>query len=333
MKLIMNTIASDSSLNVVPQGQSNVNADDYPNKTIRFIVPFAKGGPGDILARLIGHKLEKSWGQTVAVENHPGAGGIRGSEMGVKAPADGYTLILAASTHAINPSLYSQLPYDTAKDFQPVTLMISMPNILVVNAAVPVKNVAELIELMKARPGQVKYASGGVGTPSHLAAELLRTMTGVDIVHAQFKGHAPAGAALMRGEVSLMFDAILLALPHVTAGKVKALGVTSAKRSAVAPEVPSIAESGLPDFDFSPGVGVLVRAGTPDAIVDKLYREIAGILQLPDVKERLEGDGAEIIASTPAEFTAYIERETARWAKAVMASGIPVQSVSPERVP
>ena len=328
MKLIMNAVASHVNLTLLPQGPGGVNADDYPNKTIRFIVPFAEGGPGDILARLIGHKLEERWGQPVAVENHPGAGGIIGSEMGVKSPADGYTLILAASTHAINPSLYSQLPYDTAKDFQPVTLMISMPNILVVNAAVPVKTVAELIGLMKAKPGQIKYASGGIGTPSHLAAELLRTMTGVDIVHAQFKGHAPAGTALLRGEVALMFDAILLALPHVTAGKVKALAVTSAKRSVVAPEVPSIAESGLPDFDFSPGVGVLVRAGTPDAIVNKLYQEIARILQLPDVKEKLESDGAEIIASTPAEFTAYLERETARWAKVVMASGIPVQLAS-----
>lgn len=328
MKLIVNAVASHLNLTLVPQGPGGVNADDYPNKTIRFIVPFAKGGPGDILARLIGHKLEKSWGHPVVVENHPGTGGIKGSEIGVKSPADGYTLILAASTHAINPSLYSKLPYDTAKDFQPVTLMISMPNILVVNASVPVNTVAELISLMKAKPGQVKYASGGVGTPSHLGAELLRTMTGVDIVHAQFKGHAPAGAALLRGEVSLMFDAILLALPHVAAGKVKALAVTSAKRSAVAPEVPTVAESGLPDFDFSPGVGVLVRAGTPDAIVNKLYREIARILRLPDVKERLEGDGAEIIASTPGEFTAYIERETARWAKVVMASGIRIDDLS-----
>lgn len=328
MNLIVNAVAGHLNLTLLPQGPGGVNADDYPHKTIRFIVPFAKGGPGDILARLIGHKLEKSWGHPVVVENHPGVGGITGSEIGLKSPADGHTLILAASTHAINPSLYSQLPYDTVKDFQPVTLMISMPNILVVNASVPVETVEELLAFMRARPGQVKYASGGVGTPSHLGAELLRTMTGVNIVHVPFKGHAPAGTALLKGDVSLMFDAILLALPHISTGKVKALAVTSAKRAAVAPEVPTIAESGLPDFDFSPGVGVLVRAGTPDAIVNKLYKEIARILQLPDVKDSLEGDGAEIVASNPAEFAAYIERETARWAKVVTASGIPVQSVS-----
>jgi len=313
------------NMTLVSDDRARFSADGYPDQPIRFIVPFAEGGPGDILARLIGRKLTESWGQPVLVENHPGAGGTIGSAIGARSAADGYTLILAASTHAINPSLYATLPYDTVKDFQPVTLMISMPNILVVNPSVPVDSVADLIAFARLHPAQLKYASGGAGTPSHLGAELLKTMTGVDIVHVQFSGHATAGAALVKGEVSMMFDAILLALPEVKAGKVKALGVTSAKRSAVAHEVPTIAESGLPEFDFSPGVGVLVRAGTPKAILNKIYKEIVRILGLPEVRERLARDGAEIIGSTPEEFSAYIDQEIAKWAKVVKAAGISAQ--------
>ena len=321
MKLLLHT-ASHLGLAAVPPGVGGANVDEYPNRPLRFIVPFAAGGPGDILARLIGRNLEESWGQPVIVENHPGSGGIRGSEIGARSPADGYTLILAASTHAINPSLYSGLPYDTLQDFQPVTLMISMPNILVVNTSVPVETLEDLIAFMKSRPGHLKYASGGIGTPSHLGAELLRIMAGVDIVHVPYKGHADAGAALLKGEVSMMFDAILLALPEVTAGRIKALAVTSANRSAVAPGVRTVAESGIPDFDFSPGVGVLVRAGTASAIVSKLQMEIARILRLPNVQERLTADGAEIVASTPEEFAVYLEREIPKWAKVVKASEI-----------
>ena len=327
MKLLLHA-ASHFGLALVPPGVGGVTVDDYPNRPLRFIVPFAAGGPGDILARLIGRNLQENWGQPVIVENHPGSGGIKGSAIGARFPADGYTLILAASTHAINPGLYSGLPYDTLQDFQPVTLMISMPNILVVNTSVSVETLEDLIALMKSRPGHLKYASGGIGTPSHLGAELLKVMTGVDILHVPYKGHADAGAALLKGEVSMMFDAILLALPEVTAGRIKALAVTSANRSAVAPGVRTVAESGIPDFDFSPGVGVLVRAGTASAIVSKLQMEIARILRLPDVQERLAADGAEIVASTPEEFAVYLEREIPKWAKVVKASGIPPLSVS-----
>ncbi|MBI2292177.1 MAG: tripartite tricarboxylate transporter substrate binding protein [Betaproteobacteria bacterium] len=322
MKRMFTAVYNHFNMTLVSDDPARFSADGYPDKPIRFIVPFAEGGPGDILARLIGRKLTESWGQPVIVENHPGAGGTIGSAIGARSAADGYTLILAASTHAINPSLYATLPYDTVKDFQPVTLMISMPNILVVNPSVPVDSVADLVAFARSHPGQLKYASGGAGTPSHLGAELLKTMTGVDIVHVQFSGHATAGAALVKGEVSMMFDAILLALPEVKVGKVKALGVTSAKRSAVAHEVPTIAESGLPEFDFSPGVGVLVRAGIPKAILNKIYKEIVRILGLPDVREQLACDGAEIIGSTPEEFSAYIDQEIAKWAKVVKAAGI-----------
>jgi len=202
--------------------------------------------------------------------------------------------------------------------------MISMPNILVINPSLPFKSVSDLIDYARLHPGRLKYASGGVGTPSHLGAELLKNMTGIDIVHVEYKGHAPAGAALLAGEVSMMFDAILLALSEIKTGHVKALAVTSAKRSNAAPEIPSVAESGLPGFDFSPGVGVLVRGGTPSAIVDKLYTEISAILQLPDIKSRLQQDGAEIVASSPQQFSLYIEREIGTWKEVIKSAGIPL---------
>ena len=298
---------------------------NYPQRPIRFVVAFAVNGPGDLLARLIGQKLSERWGQPVNVENHPGTGGMKGGALGLKAPADGYTFILYSAPHSINPGMYKQMPYDALKDFQAVTLMISMPNILVCNARLPVNSVADLIKLAQQRPGQLKYASGGVGTPSHLGAECIKTMAGIDIKHVQFDGHATAGAALQRGDVDVMLDAMLLALPEVKEGKIKALGVTSAQRLGVAGDIPSIAESGLPGFDFSPGVGVLVRAGTPMAIVNKIHQEIADILRTPEVRERLTRDGANIVASSPQEFSAYIEAEVNKWAKVIAAAGIEKQ--------
>lgn len=299
-----------------------MSAQNFPNRPLRFIVPYAAGGPGDVLARLVGQKLSERWKQPVEVVNIPGKGGSLGAAEGLRAPADGHTLILAAAPHSINPSLYSDLPYDTVKDFQGVTLMISMPNVLVINKSLPFNSVADLIAHAKAHPGELKYGSGGVGTPSHLGAELLKTMTGANIAHVEYKGHAPAGKALVAGEISMMFDAMLLALSEIKAGHVKGLAVTSASRSSAMPDIPSVAESGLPGFDFSPGVGVLVRAGTPTDIVDKIHSEIAAVLQLPDVKARLQKDGAEIVASTPSQFSAYVQDEIAKWGKVVKAAGI-----------
>lgn len=296
----------------------------YPSRALRFVVPYAKNGPGDILARLIGAELSQRLGQPVEFENLPGAGGTLGTAAVAKAPADGYTLLLMASPHTINPSLYKSLPYDTLGDFEPVTLVITMPNVLVVNPSFPVSDVKGLVEHAASHPGQLKYGSSGVGTPSHLGAELLKTMTGVDIRHVQFSGHAAAGEALRNGEVHLLFDAMLLALPETRAGKFKALGVTSAKRSALAPDIPTIDESGLPGFDFSPGVGVLVKSATPPEIVTRLYQEIRAILNAPDVAKRLSADGAQIVASEPRDFGQYIREEIAKWAKVVKAAGITV---------
>ena len=321
MKSLLNAYLRNFRPTMVPPGEG----DAYPAKPIHFVVPYAAGGPGDILARLIGQKLSENWKQPVNVENIPGPGGMKGAEAGLKAPADGYTLILAASPHYINPSLYAKVPYDTVKDFQGITLMISMPNILVINNNLPFKTVADVIAYAKAHPGELKYASGGTGTPSHLGAELLKTMTGIEIAHVEYKGHAPAGAAVRAGEAAMMFDAILLAMPEIKAGEVRALAVTSAKRSSVAADVPSVAESGLPGFDFSPGVGVLVRAGTPPAIVDKIYKEILNILNAPDVKARLAKDGANIVGNTPAQFMTYIQQEVDKWGKVVKAAGIKPQ--------
>jgi len=294
----------------------------YPDKALRFVVPFAKNGPGDILARLIGNKLHQRLQQPVEIENLPGAGGTLGTAAVVNAPADGYTLLLMASTHTINPSLYKSLPYDTLKDFQPVTLLITMPNVLVVSPAFPVADMKGLVEYARAHPAQLKYGSSGVGTPSHLGAELLKSMTGIQIEHVQFSGHAAAGEALQKGEVQLLFDAMLLALPEVRAGRVKALGVTSIKRSALVPDIPTIDESGVPGFDFSPGVGVLLKQGTSPEIVSRLYEEIRTILGDEEVAKRLSSDGAQIIASKPHDFDQYIRREIEKWSHVVKAAGM-----------
>ena len=299
--------------------------DHYPNRPLRFIVPYAVGGPGDMLARLLEKHLGERWKQAVLVENIGGNGGMTGSAEALKAPADGYTLILAAAPHSINPAMYKSMPYDPLKDFQAVTLMISMPNMLIINNSLPFKSVAELIAYARAHPGELKYASSGVGTPSHLGAELLKNMAGVDITHVEYKGHAAAGAALQAGEASMLFDAILLALPEVKAGHVQGLAVTSAERSRVAADIPSVAESGLPGFDFSPGAGVLVRAGTDMAIVNKLYEAIRDIVHIPEVAANLAGRGANVVANTPAQFGAYIESEIAKWARVVKAANITQQ--------
>ncbi|MBI4292159.1 MAG: tripartite tricarboxylate transporter substrate binding protein [Betaproteobacteria bacterium] len=294
----------------------------YPAGPLRFVVPYAKGGPGDLMARLVGEKLAKRLGQSIDFENIPGKGGTLGTAKVASLPADGHTLLIMASPHTISPSLYPELPYDTLHDFQGVTLMISMPNVLVVSPSFPADSVSELVEYARANPGKLKYGSGGIGTPSHLGAELLKSMAGLDIGHAQYGGHAEAGEALRKGEVHMLFDAMMMALPELHAGTEKALGVTSPNRSEHVPEIPTIDESGVPGFDFSPGVGVLVRSGTPPEIVNRLYKEIKAILALPEVSGWIAQSGAEIVASDPPEFCGHIAREITKWAKVIAAAGI-----------
>jgi tripartite-type tricarboxylate transporter receptor subunit TctC len=300
-------------------------AQGYPGKPIRIVVPFPPGGGTDIVARILTQKLSESFGANFVIDNRAGAGGSIGTEMVAKAPPDGYTLGIVSGSHAINPSLYSKLPFDAVRDFAPVTMLVSGPGLLVVHPSLPVKTVKELIALAKGKPGQLNYASAGNGTPPHLAGELFKSMAGVDLVHVPYKGNTPAFVDLISGQVSLSFPTIPSALPHVQAGRLRALAVTSRKRSAVMPQLPTIAESGLPGYDTSSWFGMLAPAGTPREIVRKLQQESAKVLQLRDVREKLLSQGLEPVGSTPEEFAATIESEIAKWAKVVKASGARVE--------
>ena len=297
-------------------------ADAYPAKPVRFVVAFPPGGGTDIIARSIAQKLAERIAQQVVVDNRPGAGGNIGTDMVAKSAPDGYTLLMgSAGPLAINASLFGKMPFDPIKDLAPVTLAASTPNVLVVHPALRAATLKELIALAKARPGEINFASSGHGTPAHLAGELFNLMAGVKMVHVPYKGAAPALADLLGGQVQIMFSTMPPALPHVRDGKLRALAVTSAKRSPAAPELPTVDETALPGFEANTWHGVVVPAGTPGAIVARLNREIAAILNLPDVVERFSSQGAEALGSTPEEFAAYIKSETLKWAKVVRDSG------------
>lgn len=301
------------------------SAQAYPDKPIRMVVPFPAGGTTDILARAVAQKLSESLGQQMIVDNKPGAGGNIGAQEVARAAPDGYTLVMGTvGTHAINPSLYKKLPYDHLKDFAPVSLVASVPNLLVVHPSVPVNSVKELIAYVKANPGKLNFASSGNGTSIHLSGELFKTMTGVQMTHVPYKGSAPAVTDLLGGQVQLMFDNMPSALPHAKGGKLKPLAVTSAKRFPGTPDIPTIAEAGVPGYEASSWFGVLAPAGTPKEIVNKLSTEIAKALKTPEMTKRLEEQGAQAVGSTPEEFAAHIKAETAKWAKVVKESGATV---------
>ena len=297
-------------------------ADAYPAKPVRFVVAFPPGGGTDIIARSIAQKLAERIAQQVVVDNRPGAGGNIGTDIVAKSAPDGYTLLMgSAGPLAINASLFGKMPFDPIKDLAPVTLAASTPNVLVVHPSLRAATVKELIALAKARPGEINFASSGHGTPAHLAGELFNSMVGVKMVHVPYKGAAPALADLLGGQVQLMFSTMPPALPHVKDGKLRALAVTSAKRSPAAPDLPTLDEIALPGFEANTWHGVVVPAGTPRAIIARLNREIVAILHLPDVVERFSSQGAEALGSTPEEFAAYIRSETLKWAKVVRDSG------------
>ena len=302
---------------------AGASAQGYPTKPIRLVVPYPAGGPLDIMARAIGQKLTEAWKQPVVVDNRAGAGGNIGADFVAKSAPDGYTLLMGAvATHAINPSLYSKIPYDPVKDFAPVALVAQVPNILVVNPAVPAKTVSELIALARAKPGTLNFGSGSTGSTGHLAGELFNTMAGVKMVHIPYKGAAPATADLLGGQVQLMFDNLASALPNVKAGKLRALAVTTLARSAAIPGLPTIAESGLAGFDRTTWFGLLVPAGTPPEIVARLNAEIVRALEAKDMRERLEKMGAEPLSNnTPEHFAAFIRSEAAKYARVVKDSG------------
>ena len=300
-------------------------AQAYPVKPIRLVVPFPPGGATDIHARAVAQKLTDAWGQSVIVDNRPGAGGNIGSELVAKAAPDGYTLEMGTvGTHAINASLYSKMPYDHVRDFAPVILVAGVPNVLVVNPGLPVNSVQELIAYAKANPGKLNFASSGSGTSIHLAGELFKVMAGVQMTHVPYKGSSPALQDLLGGQVQLMFDNLPPSLPHIKAGKLRALGVTSATRAPALPDVPTIAESGLPGFEASSWFGVLAPAGTPPAIIAKLNAEIAKWLDTPEAKEKMLALGANAAGGTPEDFAKHIAAETAKWAKVVKESGAKV---------
>ncbi|MBN9529353.1 MAG: tripartite tricarboxylate transporter substrate binding protein [Alphaproteobacteria bacterium] len=297
-------------------------AQTYPTRAITLIVPFPAGGTTDILGRFVGQALSAAWNQPVVVENRGGAGGNIGAAAVAKAAPDGYTLLVGTvGTHAINASLYTKMPYDTLKDFAPVTQIASVPNMLVVTPSLPVGSVTELIAYAKANPGKLNMASSGNGTSIHLSGELFKVMTGVDMVHVPYKGSAPALNDLMGGQVQLMFDNMPSALPQVKGGTLKALAVTTATRSPAMPDLPTVAEAGVPGFEASSWFGVFAPAGTPKEIVAKLQTEIARILKSPEMTERLAQQGAVAVGNTPDEFGAYVQSELVKWAGVVKASG------------
>ena len=299
-------------------------ASAFPSKPIRLIVPFAAGGTTDILGRAAAAELSKAGLQTV-VENRPGAGGNIGADMVAKAAPDGYTLLVGTvGTHGINQALYGKLPYDPIKDFSPVTLLAMVPNVLVVHPSVPASNVKELVTLAKSKPGKLNYASSGNGTSIHLSAELFKSMTGTFMTHIPYRGSAPALTDLVGGQADLMFDNLPSAMPHIKAGKLRALGVTSAKPSPALPDVPTIAAAGVPGYDASSWFGVLAPAGTPKDIVGKLQQTLSKALASPEMREKLLSQGAEPVGNTPEQFAQHIQQEHAKWAKVVQVSGAKV---------
>ena len=297
-------------------------AQPYPSKPIRFVVPYPAGGPLDTVARLLGQKVAESVKQPVIVDNKPGAGGNIGADSVAKSAPDGYTILMGAvATHAINPTLYAGIPYDPIRDFQPVTQLASTPNVLIVNNSVPAASVREFIAYAKANPGKLNFGSGSTGSAGHLAGELFKTMAGVDMTHVPYKGAAPAMQDLIAGQVQLMFDNFASANTQVKAGKVKALAVTTAKRSALAPELPTIAESGLAGFDINTWFGIFVPAGTPKEIVERLHSEFTRALALADIREKITNLGAEPVGNRPEEFAMYIKSEGEKYARVIKASG------------
>ena len=298
----------------------------YPSKPVRIIVPFAAGGVADLLPRIVGEKLTQKWGQPVVVENKVGAAGNIGMAEGARAAPDGYTLLLApAGNLTVNPKLFPNLPFDTYRDLTPVTLLAQSPNVLVVHPSVPAKTFQELVAYAKANPGKLNFASPGAGSGAHLACELLKIEAGIEATHVPYKGIAPAVNDLLGGQVQMMFAGISTVLQHVKSGKLVALAIASPKRNPQLPDVPTVSESGLAGFDVTSWYGIVVRAGTPPAVVQKVQRDMAEALQSADVQSRLAALGLEPVGNTPSEFDALIKAETKKWGAIVEKAGIKAQ--------
>ena len=306
---------------------AGAHAQSYPSKPIRFIVPYLAGGAGDIYARTMGQKLYEATGQTVLIDNRPGANGIIGTDLLAKSPPDGYTIVMGNSApFVLNPSLYSKLPYDPVKDFAPVTQGTYYGYVLVLHPSVPAKNIAELVALAKSRPGQLAYGSTGTGGANHLAGEFLAMMAGVKLTHVPYKGSAAALADVLGGQLSMMFDTLITSVPQLKAGKLRAIGFSASRRAAQLPDVPTMDELGLKGFEVSSWQGILAPAGTPKPVVDRLYAETAKALKMPDVIERLATQGGnELIGSTPEQFSTLIKAEIVKYGKVIKEAGIRIE--------
>jgi tripartite-type tricarboxylate transporter receptor subunit TctC len=295
----------------------------YPSKPVRMIVPFAPGGGTDTLGRLLAQKLSELWNVSVVVENRPGAGSTVGTDLAARAAPDGYTLGVTSMSHAINATLYRKLPYDTVKDFEFIVLTVRVPNVLVVHPSVPAKSVQELVALARSRPGELSFSSSGVGGVSHLSAEVFAAAAGIRMLHVPYKGAGPAMVALVSGETQVMMATVPVLLPQMQARRVRALGISSAKRSPLLPELPTIAESGYPGYETDSWYGLLAPKGTPREIVQKVNADSNRALQSADLKTALAQQGAQPAGGTPQEFQRYLEAETTKWRKAILAAKVP----------
>lgn len=295
----------------------------YPNRPIRFIVPFSSGGAGDIVARMLGQKLSQAIGQPIIVDNRTGAAGIIGAEAAAKSIPDGYTIVLGQTgPNSINPTLYEKLPYDALKDFAPITLATSYPYVLALHPSIPARTVEELITLAKFKPNQLSFASAGIGAANHLAAELFQSMANIRMLHVPYKAGAPALADLLGGHVSMMFDPIITTMPQVKLGKLRALAITSLKRSLIVDDLPTVAETGLPGYEAIGWQGILAPAGTPKDVVSKLNSEIVKVLRMPEIRSRITEQGFEPVGNTPEQFGEFLKSDLEKWAKVIKIAGV-----------
>ena len=306
-------------------GAGVVHAQTFPQKPLRMIVPSSPGGGSDIVGRFLAQKLSDQMGQPVVVENRPGASSMLGTELAAKSAPDGYTLVIPPAAVTVNPSIFAKMPYDTLRDLAPITLVADSANVLVAHPALPVRSVKDLVALAKAKPGSLAVASPGISGTPHMAAELFKLMTGVDLLIVIYKGSGPGSIALMAGEVSLQFSTPPSSLPYVRTGRMRALGVTTKARVPAMPDVPTIAESGVPGYEATQWFGLFTAGATPAAIVDKLYQETARALRTPDLKERMSAEGLQPVGNTPTEFAAFVREEMIKWARVVKAAKIKPQ--------
>jgi tripartite-type tricarboxylate transporter receptor subunit TctC len=306
-------------------GALDMRAQTYPVKPIRVIDAYPPGGSTDVVARILAVRFQESMGRTWIIDNRPGAQGIIGCELAAKSPPDGYTLLMFTGSHAVHPSIYKNMPYDFLQAFAPITQMTSTTNVLVVHPSVPAKSLKEVIALAKAKPGQLNYSSAGIGSTTHMAMELLKTMARIDIAHIPYKGAAPAVMDGVAGHVAMLFGPLPVVGPHSKAGRLRIIAVSTKERSRAIPEIPTVAEAGVPGYEATNSVGIVAPAATPRDIVMKLHTEIVRILRLPDIQEKLIAMGAEPVGSTPEEFTAFIRNDIQKWANVVRAANIPSQ--------